>query len=80
MKEPATMDMSQLGQVFSGVQVIFCRDCIYGSMLAAEGDLTKLVRPNPAVTYQVYLENGMPVALPVCLGHFTWKKESILAQ
>lgn len=67
--------VSQLG--LASNQVIFCRDCIVMNLLAVDGDFEKMVKPNPAITYQVYLEQNMPVALPVCLGHVTWKSKSI---
>ena len=71
------MDSNQSRLEFSGGQVIFCRDCIVINAREAKGDFHEMTRPNPAVTWQVVLENNMPVAVPVCLGHVYWKETSL---
>jgi len=70
-------DLNLSAQAFNGPQVIFCRDCIVFGLRQAKGEFDKMSTPNPAITWQVYMENNMPVAVPVCLGHVYWKENSL---
>lgn len=64
---------SQQSALESNSQIIFCRDCVVLNLRACQGKVEKMLIPNPAITYQVVLENNLPVAVPVCLEHIYWE-------